>query len=376
MRDPWTRIVADRLAALELPDDERNDVIEEVAAHLQECADELEAAGVTDAADRTLAQVSDWPQLAARIRRAKEKRMNPTGVDVLSPVSRSTSQRRMWAWAVTITVLMGVVGGFITSWLMPMRYRSQAVIQVVPPQIPNEYVRAPSPRPLDDRIRAVTQTVLSRTRLERVINEFNLYQEERASRTMEEVVADFRTNISIQPEAAAGSSATANTVTVSYTGLNPTTVMKVTEKLAAYLRDLSQVEGERRAEATVSFLMAQSEEFGQRLQTQQARIAASHTIVDRRTQMETQALESTYAKLLTDLEQARMQVDIERRQIGEQFNLLDQARLPQLPIGPTRAECVGLGAAAGLSLGVLIALVLTITRLWSSNRPQPAIQVA
>ncbi len=377
MRDPWMRIVSDRLAALELPDDERNEVIEEVAAHLQECADELEAAGVTDAADRTMAQVSNWPQLAARIRRAKENRMNPTGVDVLSQASRPTSHRRMWALVVTVTVLIGAVAGYVTSRLMPVRYRSQAVIQVLPPQIPSEYVRVTSSRPLAERIKGITQTVLSRTRLERVIKEFNLYQEELTHRIMEEVVEDFRKDISIQTNVGAESSTPPiDSITVSYTGRSPVTVMKVTQKLAAYVKDENQIEGERRAEGTASFLEARAEEDGQRVQAQQARLAASHGSVDRRFQIETQVMEATYAKVLGDLEEAGTQVNLERRQIGEQFSLLDQARLPELPIGPTRAECVELGAAAGLSLGVLVALVLTITRFWSSNRPQPVIEVA
>jgi uncharacterized protein involved in exopolysaccharide biosynthesis len=303
--------------------------------------------------------------------------MNPTGVDVLSPASRPASHRRMWAWVVTSTVLIGAAAGFVTSRLMPEQYRSRAVIQIVPPQVPSEYVRVTSPVPLADRIQGLTQIVLSRTRLERVIKEFNLYQEERTSRTMEEVVEYFRKNISIQPNMAGESSTPVkDAFTVSYTGRSPVTVMKVTEKLAAYLKDESQVEGERRAEGTAAFLEARAEEAGQRLQAQQARLAASRGSVDRRSQIDTQVMEATYAKLLADLEQARAQVNLERRQIGEQFYLLDQARVPELPIGPTRAEYVGFGAAAGLALGILIALVWTIARTGSSNQPQPVIEVA
>ena len=68
MRDPWTPIVAERLAALDLPDDERDEVIEEVAAHLRECADEIEATGGTDETDGRARRDRrrDWPALVVQ----------------------------------------------------------------------------------------------------------------------------------------------------------------------------------------------------------------------------------------------------------------------------------------------------------------------
>ena len=87
-------------------------------------------------------------------------------------------------------------------------------------------------------------------------------------------------------------------------------------------------------------------------------------------------LESTYVKLLTDMQSARMQVNLASRQIGEQFTLIDAARLPQQPVGPTRAQFAGFGALAGLSVGVLVAIGVAIGRLWSSKRPQPLPQTA
>jgi uncharacterized protein involved in exopolysaccharide biosynthesis len=280
------------------------------------------------------------------------------------------------ASVVTITVLGGAAAGFVTSWLTPVRYRSQAVIQVTPPQVSNEYVRMAAPRPLDVRISAIEQVVLSRTKLEWMINEFNLYSTERASQTMQEVVEEFRRNVSIDTEAPDGEKTGADTVTVSYTGADPMSVMKVTERLTGLIKVQSMKEAEARAQGTTTFLESEAEDVGRRLQEHQARIAASHAPADRKSQMETQVLESTYVKLLTDMQSARMQANLASRQIGEQFTLIDAARLPQLPIGPTRAQFIGFGALAGLSVGVLVALGVAIGRLWSSKRPQPLTQTA
>jgi len=104
---------------------------------------------------------------------------------------------------------------------------------------------------------------------------------------------------------------------------------------------------------------------------------AKDGLADRRSQLETQVFEATYTRLLTDLETARMQVDIERRQIGEQFSLIDQARLPERPVGPTRAEFVGMGALTGLAAGVVVAILLALTRVLTNRRPQqPIVQPA
>jgi hypothetical protein len=379
MRDDWTRIVSERLAGLELPAGERDEVIEEVAAHLRECADDIEAAGViddSDVAERTLAQVSDWPKLASQIRRAKELRMTATGVDLSYGRSSTAAHRRLLVSVVTVTVLVGAGAGFLTSLFQPVRYRSQAVIQVIPPQVSNEFVRVASPVPLEIRISTIAQTVLSRTRLEAIIAELNLYRTERVSQTMQEVVEKFRDDVTIRPEAPAGQKAATDTFTISYTGADPTAVMKVTEKLAALVKTQSMKEAESRAQGTQAFLESEVEDVGRRLQEHQARVAASHGPADRKSQMETQVLESIYMKLLTDMQTARMQVNLATRQIGEQFTLIDAARLPQLPIGPTRWQFIGFGALAGLSIGVLVALGVAIGRLWSSKRPQPLTQTA
>lgn len=369
----WTRLVSERLKGLDLPQNDRDEVIEELAEHLQEHAAELDAAGVTDVTDRALAEVSDWRRLAAGIRRAKEERMHATGV---GGSYRTSGRWRVWASIITITVLCGATVGLVTSWLTPLRYRSTALIQVEPPQVSSDYVRFSHLRPIEAHVRDITVTVLSRTRLERVISDFNLYAAERASQPMEQVVQSFRDSISIEPEAATGSLSPANAIRVTYTGADPMTVLKVTERLAAYLKDQSQVAAERYAEGNMAFLQSQSEDVGMRLQAHLGRVAANRTALDRRAQMQTQVLESTYAKLLADLESAQMQVALERRQIGEQFNLVDQARLPQRPIGPTRAQYVGFGALAGLSCGVLVAILLMLIKLWTSNRPQPMTQTA
>ena len=70
-------------------------------------------------------------------------------------------------------------------------------------------------------------------------------------------------------------------------------------------------------------------------------------------------LQATYASLLAKQEDSKLAANLERRQIGERFKVLDPASLPERPFNQSKrlAPLVG-GVAGGLLLGLLIAGVL------------------
>ena len=71
-------------------------------------------------------------------------------------------------------------------------------------------------------------------------------------------------------------------------------------------------------------------------------------------------LQIAYRALLTKSQDAKMAADLEHDQIGEQFRILDPARVPVKPIGPNRLQinAVGLGVGLALGLGCLLFLEL------------------
>jgi len=66
-------------------------------------------------------------------------------------------------------------------------------------------------------------------------------------------------------------------------------------------------------------------------------------------------MQKLYADLLSKREQSKVAANLERRQIGEQFTVLDKARLPEKPFSPNRPLFLLVGLAAGFGLGALIA---------------------
>ena len=66
-------------------------------------------------------------------------------------------------------------------------------------------------------------------------------------------------------------------------------------------------------------------------------------------------LQTAYASLLTKREDSKIAANLERRQIGEQFRILDPASLPERPYNETRRlGIMASGAVAGLVLGLLL----------------------
>ena len=69
-------------------------------------------------------------------------------------------------------------------------------------------------------------------------------------------------------------------------------------------------------------------------------------------------LQRRYTDLLAKREDAQIAANLERRQIGEQFRIIDQARLPSRPFSPNRPRFIALASFAGLGVGLgLVALL-------------------
>ena len=69
-------------------------------------------------------------------------------------------------------------------------------------------------------------------------------------------------------------------------------------------------------------------------------------------------LQTSYQSLLAKREEAKLAANLERRNIGAQFKVLDPARAPERPFSPNRVQIDVAGAGAGLALGLLIVAFL------------------
>ena len=182
--------------------------------------------------------------------------------------------RRKWALVVPLLVIATTTA--VVASRLPNRYRSETLVLIVPQQIPESYVQPTVSARLEDRLASLNQQILNRTRLEQIIREFNLYAEERKTAIMEDVVDRMRTrDIAVQTT---GSSdrrdRSAPTFRISYSGADPRTAMRVTERLASLFIEESLRDRATLAEGTNQFLDTQLVDARNRLVEQEKRLEA------------------------------------------------------------------------------------------------------
>jgi polysaccharide chain length determinant protein (PEP-CTERM system associated) len=163
-------------------------------------------------------------------------------------------------WWLIVLPWIAVAGAvvIVAQWL-PNLYRSESVIQVVPQRISQSLVKSTITAGLDERLPVIQQQILSRTKLERLIQNFGLYSEERkGGLLMEDVVARMLLDIKIAP-------VKGDAFKVSYISQDPLTAKKVTEQLASLFIDESVRDRAVMAEGANAFLETQLDEARRRL---------------------------------------------------------------------------------------------------------------
>src|SRR6202051_942170 len=97
--------------------------------------------------------------------------------------------------------LFTLVASVVGVYLYPDSYTSQAVVKIVPQQVPQNMVQSAINQQMSDRINSMAQTILSRSVLTTIINSFDLYKRERSRMPIEDVIEDMKKKIEILPVA-------------------------------------------------------------------------------------------------------------------------------------------------------------------------------
>jgi len=161
-------------------------------------------------------------------------------------------------WVIILPLVLIAAGVATVAHFLPDQFRSDTLILVVPQRVPESYVRATVTTSIADRLQSITQQILSRTRLERIIQDFNLYQKERKTGIMEDIVEQMRKDILVDI-------VKGDAFRVSFTADDARTSMKVTERLASLFIEENLRDREVLAEGTNQFLEAQLEDARRRL---------------------------------------------------------------------------------------------------------------
>jgi polysaccharide chain length determinant protein (PEP-CTERM system associated) len=256
--------------------------------------------------------------------------------------------RRKW-WAILPAIAIAV-GAYAWVRTLPNQYRSDTLILVVPQRVPESYVRSTVTTRIEDRLQSITQQILSRTRLERIIQDFNLYSDVRKNAIMEDVVDRMRSNINVQV-------VKGDAFRVSFTADEARTAMRVTERLASLFIEENLRDREVLAEGTNQFLEAQLEDARRRL------IETERKVEEYKRQFSAELPEQREANM-QGLHNVEMQLqaliesvnrDRDRRLVLERLVAdaeTSDAPLPPVPAPPpvVNSEGVAVGASAAQQL--------------------------
>ncbi len=157
------------------------------------------------------------------------------------------------------------------AFLLPAIYQSGSTILIEQQEIPTELVRSTVTSFASERIQTIQARIMSRTNLLKIIDKFELYEDERKVKTSEEIVARMKSNVDlnmisanvVDPRTGRASTATI-AFSLSFTGENPSKVQRVANELTTlYLEKNISTRTEEAAETSVFF-----DEEAKRLSTQ------------------------------------------------------------------------------------------------------------
>ena len=181
-------------------------------------------------------------------------------------------RRRKWL-AIPVFVVPMTAATSVVAFV-PNLYQSTASVLVDRQQVPEAFVRSTVTSELETRLRSISQEILSRSRLDSVINRFGLYAKLRAAQPPEAIIERMREDIrldlrSSDPQRRGSTIA----FTISYRGPDPDTVAQVTNTLASSYVEENLKARERQATGTSQFLKAQLQEARKRLDEQERQVS-------------------------------------------------------------------------------------------------------
>lgn len=157
-------------------------------------------------------------------------------------------------WLLIIPFCIAMVAGMVLAVKLPKLYQASTLILVMPQRVPSNFVQSIVTEDIDSRISTISEQILSRTNLEKIIEEFRLYSDPKYNDMFsEDKYADLRERIEVKVNRASRREE-ADAFTISFKGSEPKTVMEVTNRLAGSFINENLKVRESQAVGTSDFL--------------------------------------------------------------------------------------------------------------------------
>jgi len=166
-------------------------------------------------------------------------------------------------WLLIIPFCIAMVAGMFQAIRLPKIYEAETLILVMPQRVPSNYVQSIVTTDLGSRISTISQQILSRSNLEKIIEKFGLFSDPKYSGMfLEDMVGALRERIKVEVNRSRQGS---DAFSISFRGQHPKMVMEVTNRLAGSFIDENLKVREAQATGTSDFLADELETKRRRL---------------------------------------------------------------------------------------------------------------
>jgi polysaccharide chain length determinant protein (PEP-CTERM system associated) len=179
-------------------------------------------------------------------------------------------------WFIVLPAIVFSIGAYSLSRLLKNRFTSQTVVLVEQPSVPETLVKPVIGGDVNQRLATMQEQILSRTRLQQIIEKFGLYKEDIAKgASMEDLVARFRQSITVSPVRPMAETRASGLpgFTVSVVANEAFTAEQICTEITSFFMQQNLLLRERRAEDTLQFLTKQLSESKRKLDEQDAKLA-------------------------------------------------------------------------------------------------------
>ncbi len=198
-----------------------------------------------------------------------DEQKSARGIDEYWAVVR----RRKW-WIIG-PLFLGWLLVFVSAWIIPARYTSEAAILIEPQKVPEHYVTPNVQVDLGERLEAITQQVLSRSRLLSIINRYHLYQSF-LTPTSDDQLKKMRSDIKIDlvrtPGDEEGGKRELTAFKLEYTADSAAVAQQVNMQMVSYFIDENVKASQEQSESTTEFLDTQLRNAQQSLAAQEDKL--------------------------------------------------------------------------------------------------------
>lgn len=193
------------------------------------------------------------------------------GHRVLNMQDYTAILKRRWWVIVLPMIVFSIIGVAITSFIEP-QYVSQTLVLIEQQKVPEDYVRPVIAEDLNSRLASMQEQILSRSRLQPIIERFNLYGSSRLG--MDARIDKVRKDISIR--AIQSEIARSNGLPgffISFRANDPHTAQSVCSEITSLFLSQNLQDRARWAEGTTDFLKGQLEDAKRNLDEHDAKLA-------------------------------------------------------------------------------------------------------